>query len=353
MNPRWVFERKEIMMNPLPKETMDYGDLYQILAGSIKTRLMMAGIELNIFDQLGTFRSCKDVAQELGTHPGNTGVLLDALVTIDLVEKKKGLYRNLPITQTFLSQASSGYRGGMFQMIEARCVESLKDLTRFVKEGPEGADGEQNLASQELWAKVTRISAGWVTGAVGRMVAGIISELPGFSGFEKMLDLGGGHGLFALYMVAQHPSMKGTVFDRPPVVDVARHFIGKYAMDDRVDVAAGDYLKDDIGTDHDLIWASSTLNFAKWDLDALIQKIYAAVKPGGYFVSFQDGMTHEHTKPDIMLGHLADRLRSGVDFSLDQGTVAESALRCGFRWVRSRTLETPMGPMDMDIAWKG
>ena len=138
-----MFERKEIMMNPLPKETMDYGDLYQILAGSIKTRLMMAGIELNIFDQLGTFRSCKDVARELGTHPGNTGVLLDALVTIDLLEKKKGLYRNLPITQTFLSQASSGYRGGMFQMIEARCVESLKDLTRLVKGGPEGADGEQ------------------------------------------------------------------------------------------------------------------------------------------------------------------------------------------------------------------
>jgi len=146
--------------------------------------------------------------------------------------------------------------------------------------------------------------------------------------------------------------MKGTVFDRAPVVEVAREFIGKYGMEDRVDVAAGDYMSDDIGQDYDLIWASSTLNFAKRDLDALVKRIYRSIKPGGYFLSLQDGMTHEHTKPDTMLGHLADQLTTGVDFSLDQGAVADAALRCGFRWVRSRTIITPMGPMDMDIAHK-
>ena len=84
----------------------------------------------------------------------------------------------------------------------------------------------------------------------------------------------------------------------------------------------------------------------------MIKKIYGAVKPSWYFVSFQDGMTHEHTKPHTMLGHLADQLKTGVDFSLEQGMVAESALRCGFRSVRSRTIDTPMGPMNMDIARK-
>jgi hypothetical protein len=63
-------------------------------------------------------------------------------------------------------------------------------------------------------------------------------------------------------------------------------------------------------------------------------------------------MTDEHTKPGTMLGHLADQLITGVDFSLEQGAVAESALRCGFRWVQSRTIDTPMGPMDMDVARK-
>ncbi len=339
-------------MNQLPAATMDYRELYQIVTGPVKTRLMMTGIELRVFKRLETFRSAEDVARELDAHPENTRCFLDALVTIDLLEKENGLYRNLPITQTFLSEASPGYRGALFQMIEMRCVDPLEDLTRLVKEGPAGEDAERDFASQELWAELTRTSAAWAMGTVGRKVAGILSELPGYSDFEKMLDLGDGHGIFALYIVNQHPFMKGTIFDRAPVVEVARHFIEKYAMGERVDVAAGDYMTDDIGTDNDLIWASSTLNFAKWDLDTLIKKIYRAVKPGGYFVSFQDGMTHEHTKPDTMLGHLADRLKTGVDFSLDQGAVAESTLRCGFRSVRSRTIDTPMGAMDMDIARK-
>jgi hypothetical protein len=73
---------------------------------------------------------------------------------------------------------------------------------------------------------------------------------------------------------------------------------------------------------------------------------------GGYFISFQDGMAHEHTKPETMLGHLADQLKIGVDFSLDRGFVADAMIRCGFRSVRSCTIDTPMGAMDMDIAHK-
>jgi hypothetical protein len=71
----------------------------------------------------------------------------------------------------------------------------------------------------------------------------------------------------------------------------------------------------DLQTGSVFIWASSTLNFAKWNLDVLIAKIYETVKPRGYFLSFQDGMTHEHTKPDTMPGHLADQLTTGDDFS--------------------------------------
>ena len=48
-------------------------------------------------------------------------------------------------------------------------------------------------------------------------------------------------------------------------------------------------------------------------------------------VAVGDYMTDEHTKPDTMLGHLADQLTTGVDFSLDQGVIADAALRCGFR----------------------
>ncbi|MGD8386060.1 MAG: methyltransferase [Desulfobacteraceae bacterium] len=208
------------------------------------------------------------------------------------------------------------------------------------------------MTSEALWAESARASSGHALGNVGVRISRIVSGLSGFRSFQRMLDLGGGHGVFALYIVNAHRDMKGTVFDRPAVVKVAESFIQEYGMADRVDVKAGDYLMDDIGEGYDLIWASATLNFAKFQVDALLQKVHDALNPGGYFLSFQDGMTHEQTRPDTMLGHMMDVLRTGADFLLDQGFVADAMLKAGFSSVRSRTLETPMGCMDLDIARK-
>jgi predicted TPR repeat methyltransferase len=191
-----------------------------------------------------------------------------------------------------------------------------------------------------------------VTGGPGTHLARVVARLPEFAGFRRMLDLGGGHGMFALYFVEAHPQMTCVVFDRPAVVAVADDFARKYGLQDRVSTMAGDYLADDIGSGYDLIWACATLNFARHDLDTLIGKILAALNPGGVFIAFQDGMTDERTQPDMMLGHLGDTLRSVHDFSFDQEEIAASILRCGFRSVQSRTIDTPTGAMDLDVARK-
>lgn len=104
--------------------------------------------------------------------------------------------------------------------------------------------------------------------------------------------------------------MTGVVFDRPVVAAVANELIREYGLQKRVSAKEGDYLVDDIGTGYDLIWACATLNFARHDLDTLIGKVHDALNSGGVFIAFQDGMTHERTQPDTMLGHLGDALRS-------------------------------------------
>jgi SAM-dependent methyltransferase len=146
--------------------------------------------------------------------------------------------------------------------------------------------------------------------------------------------------------------MTGVIFDRPAVVSVADRFIHEYDMQERISVSAGDYLNDEIGEDYDFIWASATLNFARKGLDPLIRKILDALNPGGIFISFQDGMTHEQTRPDTMLGHLGDAMRMGLDIYFNQGEICQAMLRSGFRSVRSQTVETPWGEMDLDIARK-
>ncbi|MCP4757667.1 MAG: methyltransferase type 12, partial [Proteobacteria bacterium] len=66
-------------MNPLPVGESSYKDLYQILMGPVKARLMMSAIELGVFNELSEFRSSKEVAGAIHTHPDNTRRFLDAL----------------------------------------------------------------------------------------------------------------------------------------------------------------------------------------------------------------------------------------------------------------------------------
>jgi len=146
--------------------------------------------------------------------------------------------------------------------------------------------------------------------------------------------------------------MKGVIFDQPAIVKVAESFIKEYELEDRMDVLGGDYSHDSIGDGYDLVWACATLNFYKNDMDSLMKKIHSALNPGGVFVSLHDGLTSERTKPYEMVLHMFSSALMRQNFGFDQGFIADSMLRVGFKSVRSRTLITTMGPMDLDIGRK-
>ncbi len=180
----------------------------------------------------------------------------------------------------------------------------------------------------------------------------IVSQLPEFLSFRRMLDLGGGPGLVGIAIVSAHPSMEGVIFDRPAIIKVAETFIKEYEMEDRMEVMGGDYNYDSIGEGYDMVWASNALNFARHDMDSLMKKVYDALSPGGVFVVLHEGLTHERTMPDAHVLCMMSMALMGQDMCFDQGFIADSMLRVGFKSVRSRTLDTDWGPMDLDIGRK-
>ncbi len=332
--------------------TPDYSRLYAMITAPIQSRLILTGLELGLFDHLETPRSAEETAALLKTHPGNTGMLLDALACIGLLAKTSGVYRNTPEAATYLRAQSPIWLGGLLGLVHAMCIEPLQNLTELVRGGPNPNPADAHFSSENLWAESARASAAWVSGGVGDLMAGHLAAQPEFPALRTMLDLDGGHGMFALSFVRAHPTMTAVVFDQPAVTRVADEFIQSAGLGARVTTRSGDYFQDDLGEGYDLIWACATLNFARHDLDRLLSKVHAALNPGGVFMAFQDGLTHERTRPDMFLGHLGTALSTGQAFYFDQGEIAASMLRCGVRSVRSRTVTTPMGDMDLDIARK-
>ena len=338
-------------MKKLPEVNESFEELYRMLIAPIKSKLLLTGIELGVFNYLSEPKPAEAVAEAIGTHPENTRRFLDGLVASDLAVKKKGLYQNTPITHTFFMEGSPIYMGQMCTL-QAQMFFALNDLPKLVKEGPTSSP-EVDVKTEEMWAQFAELymTCYELTGPTQQAVE-IVSELPEFLSMRKMLDLGGGPGLIGIAIVAEHPGMKGVIFDLPSIIKVAEKFIREYEMEDWIDVLAGDYNHDPIGEGYDLIWTSNALNFGKDEMDSLMKKIYDALNLGGVFISFHEGLTHERTKPEIMVLGLLSAVLRGQDIFFDQGFIADSMLRVGFKSVRSRTLGTDWGPMDLDIGRK-
>ena len=339
-------------MKKLPEVNVSFGDLYQMLIAPIKSKLLLTGIELKVFNQLSEPKSAEAVAKALGTHSENTRLFLDGLAASDLTVKRNGLYQNTQVTQAFLVEGRSTFLGQMFTLWAQMWHASLDDMSKRVKEGAPQHAPDADMGFEEMWAQFAVFMANYERAGVAQQAVEVVSELPEFSSFRKMLDLGGGPGVTGIAIVGAHPSMKGVIFDRPAIIKVAETFIKEYEMEDRMDVLAGDYNCDSIGAGYDLIWASNTLNFARYDLDSLMKKIYDALNPGGVFISFCEGLTNERTKTDFVVLSMMSIALMGQDMCFDQGEIADSMLRVGFKSVRSRTLDAPWGAADLDIGRK-
>ncbi|MEA3323613.1 MAG: methyltransferase [Euryarchaeota archaeon] len=280
-------------MKELPEVNASFENLYEILIAPIRSKLLLAGIELGVFNHLIKPMTADAVAAVIGSHPENTRLFLDGLAACDLVTKKDGTYQNTTIVQEFLVEGSQTYLGELLTFqTQMSIYAGLDDLPKLVRDGPPPPTPEMDMASGEMWAQFAKSMANSERAGAAHQAARIVSELPEFPTLWKMLDLGGGPGLIGTAIVASHPKMSGTIFDQPDVVKVAQAFIEEYGLDDRMEVMGGDYMTDPIGEGYDLIWAKNTLNFARDDMDSMIAKIYDALNPGGVFISCSEGLTH-------------------------------------------------------------
>jgi len=321
-----------------------------MLIAPIRSKLLLTGIELKVFNVLSEPKPSKDVAKAIGTHPRNTRVFLDSLVAIDLLQKKDGLYRNSPIAQVLLVENSPTYLGRLFTFMKPD-DQFLQNLPKLVKEGPLPSPEKHSFSEEEL-VKGVELMADVERVGYAQEGVNILLELPEFPSFRKMLDLGGGPGLIGMAIVDAHPKMKGVIFDLPPVVKETKKFIKEYEVEERMEVLGGDFNRDSIGEGYDLVWASGVLQFAV-DIDSVVKKVYDALNPSGVFVSvYPFGQTHERTKPESIVLSLLSMALMGQEVRVDHGCVADSMLRVGFKSVRSRNIDTFMGPMELDIGRK-
>ncbi len=114
----------------------------------------------------------------------------------------------------------------------------------------------------------------------------------------------------------------------------------------------GNYLEESFGSGYDLILCSCTLNFAKYCMETMVERIYDALNPGGVFVSLHDGMKDEGTDPRVHVLNMMTSALSGFSCSLEKGFIVDAMKNAGFSSVTSQQVIMDVGPFELDIARK-
>jgi len=131
---------------------------------------------------------------------------------------------------------------------------------------------------------------------IGRGLAAEIvrSIAPG----RRLLDVGGASGTYTEALLAASPELEATLFDLPPVIEMARRRLGEAGLLGRVTLVAGDFYRDELPAGHDLVLLSAIIhqNSPAQNVE-LYRKCWRALEPGGRIVVRDHVMSPDHLRP--------------------------------------------------------
>lgn len=260
------------------------------LAGLRQYHAVMAALDLGLFEVLHESKTGPECALALGCRPEIITLMCDGLATLGLLEKTGEHYRDSGITQACLV-SDAPFPQQQAIAFQRKLAGYWADLSQIAKNGPITCDRAQMFRDVIIPTMAENCRCGLLQQVTARVTA-----IPEFSSAHRLLDLGGGHGLYSIAFCQKNPELNAVVFDLPPVTEATKDFIGRYRAD-RVSVLPGDFFNDPIGSGYDIVFSSSNPG---GKVPELIPKIADALNPGGLFINKQ-GVDDTQSDPWLSL----------------------------------------------------
>ena len=315
------------------------------------TQVLSTAMRYGIFSRLDKPKSASRVAEEISTEPIITEKLLEVLVSLDLISKVDGGYVNTDLARSFFVKDSIFYQGDLIDfMVDSYPLWSKLD--RALEDGYLEGSGKGKREDTFDRRFIVASAEASIRGALQDTVE-VIAGLPEFKDAKRLLDLGGGHGLYSIAFVQRNLSLQAVVFDLPPVLEISQKFIKDYEMEARVSVMAGDYLKDDLGSGYDLIFTSHSLFYQPPEtLEAPLRRIYRALKEKGALVLNHWVRQKDRNSLISSLWDLRLTLLGSPHYLYSKEEYLDLLRRCGFVENNTFDLPTSLSPTVIIVARK-
>lgn len=267
-------------------------EIREIASGFQRSRVLLTAYELDLFSALGKGPATSaDVASAIGTDQRATDRLMNALCTMGFLRSQNGVFTNTESAAELLVRGSPGYIAGLMHTVHL--WDTWSTLTAAVRQGrtiPTGETGDRDGAWLHSFIAAMHDRA-------VRTAPAIIAQMD-LAGVSRVLDVGGGSGVYAMAFIRADPSLRATVFDLPEVIPLTGQYLEREGLRERVEIAAGDYLNDDLGSDFDLVFLSAIIHSNSVAENRLLMaRCTQALKTGGRVVVQDFIMDEDRTTP--------------------------------------------------------
>ncbi|CAH1447197.1 unnamed protein product [Lactuca virosa] len=215
----------------------------QMVAGTVLPMVMKTAIELDLFEIMvkltnhghcGQFTS-SDIVSCLPTQNPQTPIIIERilryLATKSILTSKfctdengvtKKLYAMTPICKYFVSNEEGASFANFFLFQNDKVViDSWHHLKDAVLEGGtpfNKAHGENIFEYQAKDKRFGKLFDKAMFGNTVILMKMVLEKYKGFSGVEKLVDVGGGLGATLGIILSKYPNIKGINFDMPHVI---------------------------------------------------------------------------------------------------------------------------------------
>jgi len=220
--------------------------LLELINASWTTRAIAAAVELRIPDLLAEgLRDTASLARASSCDPSSLARLLNALVSLDLIEQRRAGTFALTRMGALLRTEAADSLAWWSQICGGRSWAAWTGLADSVRTGQSqraragGCDDFSGFESDRAGADAFNRAMVNLTAPIAAAVVARVD----FAGANTIVDVGGGYGQLLAAILAGNPEVRGVLFDLEHAIASARPELARRGVEERCELVCGSFFE--------------------------------------------------------------------------------------------------------------
>ena len=358
------FQYIDKQMSPSdPSKNVSPSPIMQMATGFWVSKTLMSAVELGVFTKVADYQNKSNtesipliefqkmigIKESRPAEAFTTALVSLGLLRVNKSDEGQKTFSNTEVSSIFLDKNKPTYIGDVITMFNERLYKRWDRLSEAIKTNKpvgeeEGEDIESifdkaksNQDEAERLQKFTHAMHGISVGP-----AMSLSKSVDFSNHRRMMDIGGGSGIYAIQVVANNPNnMSAVVLDSKPVCQVADQYIRQYNLQGKVQTKVLDFFGDRLPNDCDVAFLSHVIHVFDRDKNInLLKKIHDSLpNENGMIIISEWLLNDEKTGPisSALMGlTMLIENSGGRSYSYDE--ISDMLVEAGFKNIQKRPL---------------